>query len=251
MLLTNELQEKLKTLCDGKTKIVIKGFNDLGDPFETKGRIAKDGNGEGAVYSQGLFLEFIDKYTQLKNKWTAPYFAEIGDVDSVGTNLIIGSIELEGGEVLFENADAEKYLAEAKARKEKYISTANEEGRLITKYELVSKTLLGLLGRPISFDDYDGDICGVLTELPRYADDKGYAIIKMINGTDVKTFYVGASDALDVVDLDADEKNYVCANCFMEYGTSCKYIEQRRKSIEKSAKKRGVYEELDMFSVDL
>ena len=251
MLLTNEVQEKLKELCDGKTKIVIKGFNDLGDPFETKGRIAKDINGEVAVYSQGLFLEFIDKNNIARYNWIAPYFSEIGDVDSVGTNLIIDSIKLDSGEVLFKNADAERYLADAKIRMDDYISKAKEEGRLIKNYELVSKTLLGLLGRPISFDDYDGDICGVLTELPRYADDKGHAIIKMINGTDIKTFYVGSSDALDVVDLDADEKNYVCANCFMEYGTSCKYIEQRRKSIEKSAKKRGVYEELDMFSVDL
>ena len=175
MLLTNELQEKLKTLCDGKTKIVIKGFNDLGDPFETKGRIAKDGNGEGAVYSQGLFLEFIDKYTQLKNKWTAPYFAEIGDVDSVGTNLIIGSIELEGGEVLFENADAEKYLAEAKARREKYISTANEEGRLITKYELVSKTLLGLLGRPDGANSYLHLLDMFASEEFRQAAEKWYS----------------------------------------------------------------------------
>ena len=217
MLLTNELQEKLKKLCDGKTKIVIKGFNELGDPFETKGRISKCYDVKAAVYKAAvydgsLFLEFGKEKSASDTpytKWVAQYYTEISNFEVLeATRLIITSITLDSGEVLLENADAEKYYAIAKEMGESFESIFRKNGNLIQNFDPVSKELFNYIGKPIVID---GNDC-ILTEAPRMKGGITASWAEIVNGDSWNVCPIGSNSGLIAVNLDTDEEEFVCAN---------------------------------------
>ena len=208
MLFTQELQEKLKSLCVGESKIVIEGFNSLGDPFVTKGRVAKGDKGNPVVHDNVVCLDFGHSVKKPYSNWVAPYVSEVDMTDTMSKDLIIKTISLENGDVLFENADAEKYLAAAKENMVNYKQQAQEDGRWIDELDSVSNGLMSLLGRPIRLD---GEEC-ILAELPRRASNAGTSMIQVRRASLVGGVHVRPNSFLEAVDLDTGDVEYVTSN---------------------------------------
>ena len=155
MLLTQEVQERLKSLCDGETKIVIEGFNALGDLFTTKGKISKGKNETPSVHDNVVFLDFGKPTKRPYSKWVAPFETEFNATNTMTKSFIIKRISLESGEVLFENADADEYLKQAQENMKAYEQEAREEGRWIEEHDAVSSELMSMLAQPIRINGED------------------------------------------------------------------------------------------------
>ena len=223
MKISNELQKKLKTLCDGKTKIIITGFNDLGQPFETKGKITRDDKGDISVLEDRIYLEFgKEKFNEKTpyTKWVAPYVTNYEEDGFEGTTLIIKTIKLENGEVLFENEDADKYLDKIIIKYKQYEKELEDMGCFVGGNSPVSKELLNYLGKPITiveFENHHGkpttvdSLECVLSSLPETYDD-GFSRIKVRDSVLVGSIGIHSDAALLAVNLDTGEEEFVCAN---------------------------------------
>lgn len=206
MLLTQEIQEKLKLLCDGKTKIVIEGINGLGDPFVTKGMISRGDNGQPVVYENVIFVDFGHREGRPYSEFVASFLTNCKE-KIYEDDFIIARITLENGEVLFENEDIEKYVAEAQDNMTKYEEKAKAEGRWIDEYDPVSAKLMTMVGKPFRI----GDSQGVLTVPPRKASNFGSAIVgyKTVGMTCV---FVDADSCLESLNVDSGEFEFEVTN---------------------------------------
>lgn len=208
MLLTQEIQDKLKSLCDGKTKIVIEGFNALGDLFTTKGKISKGDNETPVVHDKVVFLDFGKPTKRPYSDWVAPFETEFDATDAMTKSFIIKRISLESGEVLFENGDADKYLQQAQENMKAYEQNARAEGRWIEERDDVSSELMSLLAQPIRLD---GEDC-VLAELPRKSTNYGQSIIQVRRTTLAGSLFVDEKSTLETLNPETGELDYVVSN---------------------------------------
>ena len=248
MLLTQELQEKLKSLCDGKSKIVIEGFNGYGDVFSTKGRISKGDASTPVVYENVVFMDFGHREGRPYSEFVAGFVTDPMEGKVYGDDLIVARIMLETGEVLFENADAADYMAQAQNNLAKYEAEARAEGRWIEERDPVSESLMGLVGRPFRI----GDRQGVLSVPPRRATNSGHAIAeyKTVGNTCV---FVDENSCLEILDMDTDQFQFVVSNglvrpegqpiadieeAFQAKMITEKLIYQRAQSVEVASKKQ-------------
>lgn len=241
MKFTEELQEILKTLCDGETKIIIDGFNALGDPFTTKGKISKGDNGNPVVYDDVVYIDFGIPEDQPYSDWVAPFETEFDPRDRMSMAFIIGRITLETGEVLYENADAEKYFEAAKENMKAYKEKAEKEGRWIEEQDGVSKEMMSMLARPIVLDGN----AGVLAELPRLSSNYGSAMLQIRKTSLVGGLHVRSGSTLEKVDLETGEVEYVVSN--KEYGLESTAIIRRRAQKVAEAKANGTGEPGDII----
>lgn len=247
MLLTQELQEKLKSLCDGKTRIVIDGFNGYGDTFTTKGKISKGDDATPVVYENVVFIDFGHREGRPYSEFVAGFITECRDDALYGDDLVVARISLENGEVLFENADLEKYMAKAQRNMTKCEERAKAEGRWIDERDPVSERLMAMVGKPFRI----GDNAGVVVVPPRVATNSGAAIVeyRTIGHTCV---FVDENSCLESLNLDTEEFEFEVANglarpaghlvedieeAFQSKMTTKKLIYKRAQGIE-SAKKQ-------------
>lgn len=248
MLLTQELQEKLKSLCDGKSKIVIEGFNGYGDMFTTKGRISKGDDATPVVYENVVFIDFGHREGRPYSEFVAGFVTECMEGKVYGDDLIVARISLESGEVLFENADAGNYMAQAQKNMEKHEAEARAEGRWIEERDPVSEKLMELVGRPFRIGNHQG----VVVNPPRTATNSGAAIVdyRTVGRTCV---FVDEKACLEVLDLDTDQFEFVVSNglvrpdgqpvsdideAFQTKMMTERLIYQRAQSIESASKKQ-------------
>lgn len=225
MVIPQEIQDKLKAACDFQIEIEIEGFNELGDPFETKGKIAISDNNEPFVHETYVCLDFAQDAAQKEGKasspWIAPFFS-VSDKEAEGYyhdsyKLIIRTIRLPNGKVLYENPDADRYLRESKYRLEGYRQYAQKEGFGWVEEPpfrvagcdglepcVVAEELMSLLGRPIVLDGQ----AGVLTELPRLGNPASLHV-QIMSGPVCGSMSVDAFDStcstLQVLDLEKGE----------------------------------------------
>lgn len=233
MLFTQEIQEKLKAICDGKSKIVIEGFNVLGDPFTTKGKVSKGDDGAPVVYEDIVYVDFGHREGKPYSSFVAPFKPEVDMTDTFSKSLIIKKVTLENGEVLFENADADKYLQAANANMEKYKTEAEAEGRWIEEHDAVSSELMSLLGKPVVLDGEEG----VLAELPRKANNLGGAMITIRRTSLAGGLHVEPSSTLETINLETGEREYVVSNKEYDLKEVFALYDSRREKIESSSAK--------------
>ena len=248
MLLTQELQERLKSLCDGKSKIVIDGFNGYGDIFTTKGRISKGDDETPVVYENVVFVDFGHREGRPYSEFVAGFVTDPMEGKVYGDDLIIARISLENGEVLFENADFENYMAQAQKNMEKYEAKARAEGRWIEERDPVSEKLMGLVGRPFRIGEHQG----VVVIPPRTATNRGDACV------DYRTVgrtcaFINENACLEILNMDTDQFEFVVSNglvrpegqpvadideAFQTKMNTEKLIYQRAQSIATAASKK-------------
>jgi len=231
MLLTQEIQERLKALCDGESKITIEGFNAFGDSFTTKGKVSKGDEGKPVVYEDVVYVDFGHREGRPYSSFVAPFKSEVDMSDTFGKSLVIKKITLENGEVLFENADADKYLQVAKANMEKYKKQAEAEGRWIEEHDGVSSELMSLLGKPIVLDGQEG----VLAELPRKANNFGGAMITVRSTSLAGGLHVNPGSTLETVNLETGEREYVVSKKEYEPREVIAIHERRSEKIKKAS----------------
>ena len=80
MLMSKELVAKLKEFGEDKTKIVIEGFNGVGDTFTTKGKIAKGDESNPVVYENVVFLDFGYREGRPYSELVASFLTEWNDM---------------------------------------------------------------------------------------------------------------------------------------------------------------------------
>lgn len=206
MLLTQEIQEKLKALCDGKTKIVIEGINGLGDPFVTKGMISKGDNGEPVVYEHVFFVDFGHREGRPYSEFVSSFLVDCKD-KIYDDDFIVARIILENGEVLFENEDIEKYIAETQENMREYEEKARAAGRWIDERDPVSEKLMTMVGKPFRI----GNDQGVLVVPPRTATNLGNAIARYrtVGNTSV---FVDEYSCLESLNVDTGEFEFEVSN---------------------------------------
>lgn len=206
MLMSKELVAKLKEFGEDKTKIVIEGFNGLGDTFTTKGKIAKGDESNPVVYENVVFLDFGHREGRPYSELVASFLTECEEYIA-DNDLIVARISLENGEVLFENKDIEKYMATAKTNMAKYEKKCKEEGRWIDEHDAVSEKLMTMVGRPFRLNGKNG----VLTVPPRKAANSGDAIVNYKTVGNTNTF-IDSDSCLESVNLDTEEFEFEVSN---------------------------------------
>ena len=206
MLMSKELVAKLKAFGEDKTKIVIEGFNGLGDTFITKGKIAKGDESNPVVYENVVFLDFGHREGRPYSELVASFLTECEEYIAYN-DLIVARISLENGEVLFENKDVEKYMTTAKSNMAKYEKKSKEEGRWIDEHDAVSEKLMTMVGRPFRLNGKNG----VLTVPPRQAANSGEASILFKTVGNTNTF-IDSDSCLESVNLDTEEFEFEVSN---------------------------------------
>ena len=206
MLLTQEIIERLKSLCEGGEKIVIEGFNGLGDTFTTKGKVSRGDSTDPVVYENVVFLDFGHREGRPYSELVAAFLTECEEYIA-DSDLIVARISLENGEVLFENKDIEKYMAKAQNNMAKYVKEGKEDGRWIDEHDPVSEKLMTMVGKPFRLNGQNG----VLTVPPRLVSNSGEASIqlKRIGNTNA---FIDAESCLESVNLDTEKFEFEVSN---------------------------------------
>ena len=159
--MTLNMQEKLKELYREGKNITIYGMNDLGQAFETNGRISKDSFGKIGIDEQGFYVEFGSRQKVGSPKFQA-YFTTDVNLDHVpmGSKLIVDAVYV-GEDLIFENEKYKDLLPQLRDRhiefEEKLIST----GKDLKEDDRVTKELRKRIAGPIILDGKESVLCAI------------------------------------------------------------------------------------------
>lgn len=201
MAFTQEQLAKLKQIWAEEKTVKIAGITNLGQTFETEGRIATDDKGFAGIREKKLWIEFgkeKEVESRKQTKWFAPYDTTIEEGRFL-SDFVIFSVECDG-EKIFENPEREEL--HAIARKNRSIAEAERknEGR----DEIVSCPVVDFLktkiGQPVRIRNlvkekgewdwvvHDGVLLGI-----DGCTLEGYPIIQLADGPGLSNDFVMAA----------------------------------------------------------
>ena len=199
MFLTEEQNKQFVGYCESSEPLKIIGFNDLGQRFETVGRVTRTDNGKPAVFSNEIFFDFGAKregknYSEFLAPFKVDFFPDVFE----GTQLIVEKICLASGEVIFENPDAKEYFATAQEIGKKKEEEHKAEGRDLGELDPITAKLDEVIGKPILIN---GEKAGVLASYSGF-NNAGKTMIQVRDATLCGGLSIPMFGTLDTVDLE-------------------------------------------------
>ena len=188
MKFTQQQLDILKKCWEQEKEITIKGITNLGEKFNTTGRIATTDDLQAALADEGVWVEFgKTKYDEEVERtiYFAPFITEMRQWAFL-EDFCVFAIEVDG-KCIYENSDKEKWISLAEENKRRHDIKYKDR-----KYHEVidcpvMKALKNMIGKPIYLTDYswdDGD-CGVYLGVDFIA-RTGCPMIKYRKGREVE-----------------------------------------------------------------
>lgn len=211
MVLAKNIVDRLKVLCYDNELLKIKGFNDIGEEFETSGRIAFDDNYKPGITENALWIDFGRKNSidySFQTMWTTNFIFDLPESISMeGSCLFVDEVLTEYGEIVVKNQDAEKLRKFVNKRKINYENKLKEENRLTNKEELdpASESIRILLGNPFILKDSEYVYYGVVSSIPKCATDEGDMWFTFKVGDRIVGIYIKKDSEVYIPNIETDE----------------------------------------------